>query len=151
VPAAGAFRWDGRHLTTFILCLVALVLLVGLRIRALYRFRTLRWSPRLGFYSFRGNVMRYLRRCDWEVEKRTPWAPMSFFAQKNKRKCAFICLPADISVTSSRIKDFAGLPKSATGSKQVIVVTLEEVPDHFIEEAARGGVKLIWYKNLASL
>jgi hypothetical protein len=140
-----------RHLTTLVVCLVALVVVTGLCFRAQYRFRTLRWSPRLGFYSFRRNVMRYLRRCGWDVEKRTPWAPMSFFAQKNKRKFAFICLPADITVTSSRIKDFAGLSKTAAGSKPLIVVTLEEVPDHFVEEAARGGVRLTCYKNLASL
>jgi hypothetical protein len=139
------------HLTTLMVCLAAAVVLGGLWLRALYRFRTLRWSAQLGFYSFRRNVMGYLRRCGWDVEKNTPWAPMSFFAEKNKRKFAFICLPADIAVTSSRIKDFASLPKSLLRSRPLVVVTLEEVPDHFVDEAARGGVRLIWYRNLASL
>jgi len=139
------------YLNSFALCLGAVALLVIQRLWASYRFRTLRWPTGLGFYGFRRNVVRTLRMNGWNVEKRVAWSPLSFFADKGRRKCAFICIPADIPVTVSTIRDFASIPTTITGGKSVVVVTLDEVDDYYIEMAARGGVTLIWYRNLAKL
>lgn len=133
-----------------VLALGAVLLLVGYRFYSFKRFKMLQWPARLGYYGFKGRVIRYLRRSGWIVDT-NPWVPIDFFAHKGTRHIAVVCVPSDMDVTLSRVRDLSSIPVELIRKRQVVCVTVNRVAQHLVEDAANGNVVLLCYKQLASL
>jgi hypothetical protein len=128
----------------------ALLLFVAFRIYSFERFKKLRWPANLGYYGFKYRVVRYLRRSGWIVDTNS-WVPIDFFARKGARHIAVVCLPSDIDVTTSRVRDLASIPTQVARKRQVVCVTATEADPLLVEDAANNRVLVMCYKQLASL
>ncbi len=138
------------HSSTWAIILAIALLLIGSRVYSYNRFKTLHWPRRLGYYGFKRRIVRYLRRGGWRVDTK-PWVPIDFYAYRKGQKIAVVCLPSETDLTTSRVRDLASMPPHLIGNRQVVSISLDEVPRHFVADAAENNVKLLWYKNLASL
>ncbi len=134
----------------YVLVSGAVLLFVGFRFYSFNRFKRLQWPTRLGYYGFKGRVIRYLRRGGWIVDTK-PWVPIDFFAYKGTRHIAVVCLPSDIEVNLSRVRDLSSIPVALIKKRQVVCVTANEVEQHLVEDAASSRVLIMCYKQLASL
>ena len=130
--------------------LCALLLLMGVQRRAEARFKALHWPRRLGYFGFKRRVVRYMRQTGWTVDTK-PWVPIDFLAGKGKQRVVVVLLPSDAEVTPSRIRDLSGISFPFTKGRQMVCITMDAVPQHFIEEGARKGVRIVYYKELDSL
>jgi hypothetical protein len=126
------------------------LLYVGFRMYSFDRFKRLQWPARLGYYGFKRRVVRYLRRGGWIVDTK-PWVPIDFFAYKGTRQIAVVCLPSDIDVNVSRVRDLASLPTALIRKRQVVCITVNQAAQHLVEDAANSHVLVLHYKHLASL
>jgi hypothetical protein len=133
-----------------VLALGAVILLVGFRLYSVNRFKKLQWPARLGYYGFKGRVIRYLRRRGWIVDT-NPWVPIDFFAYKGTRHIAVVCLPSDMDISLSRVRDLSSIPVALIRKRQVVCVTANEIEQHMIEDAANSNIVLLCYKQLAYL
>jgi len=138
------------YISNLLLAAGAVLLFVVFRFYSFYRFKRLQWPARLGYYGFKGRVVRYMRRCGWIVDTK-PWVPIDFFAYKGTRHIAVVCLPSDIDVTVSRVRDLSSMPTALIRKRQVVCITVNEVEQHLVEDAANNNVLLLCYKQLASL
>jgi len=56
-----------------------------------------------------------------------------------------------MDITLSRVRDLSSLPVALIRKRQVVCVTVNEIEQHLIEDAANSNVVLMCYKQLASL
>jgi hypothetical protein len=130
------------------LSVVALV--IAVRLYGYIQWRRLNWPSSLSYYAFRRNTIRALRRYGWTIDTRV-WVPFDLWADRKGTRLCIILVPPGMDVTFSQIKDATATTPAMTQGRTTVIVSYAKVQAHLVEEAARGKVRVVWYKELPLL
>ena len=114
------------------------------------QYRRMEWPSSLSYYAFRRNTMRFMRRHGWTINLQT-WVPFDMWADRKGTRLAIVLLPPGMALTASKMKDICAAPPEASQGRGIVIVSYAKGPTHLVDEAARGKVRLVWYKELATL
>jgi hypothetical protein len=128
----------------------AALLIILLQVSGYIRYRRLEWPTSLSYYAYRRYVIRTLRRFGWTVNQST-WVPFDFWAERSRNGFFVMLLPPGMDLSASKVKDICGIGPDVLKGRKIVCITASNSPAHLVEEAARGQVRIIWYKDLPTL